>query len=243
MTQKLLMFLLDSEDLFGTQPKIIVKEQINRISAELENENHSKFLTCELYWNNLDINKQSSVRDVAGVISQTLEQLAEVQNEFFTKRRLLVYKNRLIALSILEKGEESLESSFQQLIELNLKEAENNLSQQNIAVVSILLGKASETSYLINKIIESDNVRLSNRSSTTSRSRRSVWPTTAGTRSCWISCAKASTGSTGTSSREASTPSKSATTPKPTTSCSTASSDSRPSGKTAARNPRTRRRT
>lgn len=153
------MFLLDSEDLFGTQPKINIKEQINRVSAELENENHSKFLTCEFYWSNLDINKQSSVRDVAGVIRQTLEQLAAVQKEFFTERRVLVYKNRLVALSILEKGEESLESAFEQLIELNLKEAENNLSQQNIAVVSILLGKASETSYLINKIIESDSVR------------------------------------------------------------------------------------
>ena len=221
------MFLLDSEDLFGTQPKINIKEHINRISASLENENHSKFLTCELYWNNLDINKQTSIKDTAGVILQTLEQLAAVQKEYFTERRVLVYKNRLIALSILEKGEESLETAFQQLIELNLREAENNLSQQNIAVVSIILGKAGETSYLINKIIESENVAPSNRSCTTSRSRRSASRSTAGTKSCSTSCAKASTRSTGTWCRAASTPSRSATTPKPTTSCSTASSGSR----------------
>ena len=110
------MFLLDCEDLFSINLDINISKIVDDISALLEDDLHIKLLTCEHYWNGLDINSKSLIKDAQDVIKQTLEYLSTIQLDFFCERRYLVFKNRLVILRILEKGESELAQVYDELV-------------------------------------------------------------------------------------------------------------------------------
>lgn len=152
------MFLLDCEDLYSSYLEMNTKQMINKVSSYLENDHQSKFLNCELFWGNLDLNSTTSIKDTQQVIKETIESSKEEDIDFFTERRIIVYRNRSISLALMERGDSYLEEAFSILVDLNMKEAENNISQQNLAVVSMLLNKTNETQYIVNRVVESDSV-------------------------------------------------------------------------------------
>lgn len=144
------MSLLDFEDLFGIPLEQNIKSILEEISVGVEGL-ASKTLSCELFWANLSLNETSSIKDAREVMSQTLLEFEAIEPDFFFERRLLIFKNRLVVLKLLETGESELQPAFDRLLELNLKEAENVVSQQNLAVVALSLGKSEETNYLLKR--------------------------------------------------------------------------------------------
>ena len=144
------MILLDFEDLFSVPIELKIKNILEEISEGVQGIN-SRLLTCELFWSNISLDDPSSVADCLQVTSQTLAEFDAMVPDFFSERRILVFKNRLLILNLVQTGETFLTSAFDQLLEINLKEAENIVSQQNLAVVAMLQGKMEETNFLLKR--------------------------------------------------------------------------------------------
>lgn len=144
------MCLLDFEDLFGIPLELNIKNILEEISIGVQGIS-SKMLSCELFWANLDLKDSSSIHDAREVIGQTLAEFEAMEADFFFERRILIFKNRLILLGLLENGKTELQNAFDSLLDLNLKEAENVVSMQNLAVIALSLGKSEETNYLLKR--------------------------------------------------------------------------------------------
>lgn len=144
------MILLDFEDLFSVPLDLDIKNILEEISEGVQGIN-SRLLTCELFWSNMTPDDKSSVDDCLEVTKQSMIELDSMVPDFFAERRVLVFKNRLILLKLLQAGEGFLGTAFDQLLDINLKEAENIVSQQNLAVVSMLQGKMDETNFLLKR--------------------------------------------------------------------------------------------
>lgn len=144
------MSLLDFEDLYGIPLELNIKTILEEISIGVQGM-ASKMLSSELFWSKLSLNDTSSIKDAKEVTGQTLAEFEAMEPDFFYERRLLIFKNRLVLLRLLETGESELAPAFDRLLDLNIKEAENVVSQQNLAVVALSLGKTEETNYLLKR--------------------------------------------------------------------------------------------
>ena len=152
------MYLFDCEDFYSLPIQINAKKSLEEISGGLNNSDWNKMLTCEHFWNNMDPTDKGSAKDTALTIETTLSDLSKDNLEFFSERRLLVLKNRLVLCRLIEGGEAAIEQALNSLIDINMKDAENVVSQQNLAVIALTMGRVQEALYLINRAFTTDSV-------------------------------------------------------------------------------------
>jgi hypothetical protein len=152
------MYLFDCEDFYSVKIQLNIKKGLEEIAAGLENEEWKKLLTCEHFWNGMDTTDKTSVKDTAMAIESTINEIKAENLEFFSERRLLILKNRLVLCDVIQRGEAALEQAVESLIQINLKEAMNVVSQQNLAVLALTQGRVQETMVLVKKAIEADSV-------------------------------------------------------------------------------------
>lgn len=157
--KKALISLIDFEDLFSIPIELNVQEILEEVSVGVDAMG-SKLLSCELFWLKLSLADTSSIKDCFCTTEQTIFELADLIPDFFSERRILILKNRMILMNLLMKGKDYLAEAFEKLLELNMKEAENIISQQNLAVVALVMGKKEEARVLLSKIGASYVVRF-----------------------------------------------------------------------------------
>jgi hypothetical protein len=158
--QKLAMYLLDCEDFYSITLEINLKNLVSKLASELTENGPIKVLTAELIWMNLNPSQTMVLKDSICTLDSIIKE--DFLQDYFSERRFLVFKNRLILLKLLLDGEAGLGEAHAALVELNLKEAENFVSQQNLVVVCLLLNRRGETDFLINRAKSIENVNLNN---------------------------------------------------------------------------------